>query len=74
MLEKRHTSTNPKFPHIEVPLSGREGNVFAILGRTTDAMKSAKVVKADIDAYVAEAINGDYDHALQTTMRTVTTT
>lgn len=58
----------PKFPNIKVQLSGEDGNVFSIMGRTTKAMRRAGCDKADIDAYIKEVTSGDYDHALQTTM------
>tara|TARA_R110000803_G_scaffold97351_1_gene165503 strand:+ start:425 stop:625 length:201 start_codon:yes stop_codon:yes gene_type:complete len=64
----------PKFPEVEVPLTGEDGNAYFILGRVTKAMKKAGIAKADIDAYKEEATKGDYDHLLQTTMATVTTT
>ena len=61
----------PKFPHVEVELVGQDGNVFAILGSVKEAMRQADVDKADIDAMMAEAQSGDYDHVLQTVMATV---
>lgn len=61
-------------PEIEVKLLGEDGNAFAIMGKVTQAMKRAKVDRAEIDAYQAEAMSGDYDHLLQTTMRFVTVT
>ena len=63
-----------KFPGITVPLSGENGNAYAILGRVQKAMWRAKVPQEDIDAFLAEAESGDYDHLLQTVMRTVYTT
>ena len=45
-----------------------DGNAVAILGRTAAALRRAGVPKDEIDAYVAEATSGDYDHLLQTTM------
>jgi hypothetical protein len=63
----------PKFPEVEVQLTGEDGNAFFILARVSKAMKDAGVDKADIAAYKDEAIKGDYDHLLQTTMATVTT-
>lgn len=62
---------NTKFPHVSVTLVGRDGNAFAIMGAVKQAMSRAKVAKADIDAYMDEAMSGDYDHLLQVTMQTV---
>jgi hypothetical protein len=63
--------TGPKFPNVKVQLVGEDGNAFAILGRVQKAMRRAGVDEADVKAYMAEATSGDYDHLLQTTMRTV---
>ena len=71
--ERNLTMTAPKFPHVEVQLSGEDGNAFFIICRTRQAMRKAGVLKADIEAYVREAMSGDYDHVLQTTMATVST-
>ena len=64
-------SDQPRYPDIQVQLTGQDGNAFAILGRTTAALRAAGVPSEEIDAYFAEATSGDYDHLLQTTMRWV---
>lgn len=61
----------PKYPNITVKLIGTDGNAFAILGKVTRALRLAKVDKAEVDAYMAEATAGDYDHLLGTTMKWV---
>lgn len=43
------------------------------MGRVAKEMGRAKVPKEDIDAYMTEAMSGDYDHLLRTTTRWVTT-
>ena len=63
--------TQPRYPDICVQLTGEDGNAFAILGRTTHALREAGLDKDEIDQYYAEATAGDYDHLLQTTMRWV---
>jgi hypothetical protein len=63
--------TQPRYPDIQVQLSGQDGNAFAILGRTTGALRQAGLAQQEIDDYFAEATSGDYDHLLQTTMRWV---
>ena len=60
--------TQPRYPEVQVQLSGQDGNAFAILGRTTAALRAAGVPPEEIDAFFAEATSGDYDHLLQTTM------
>jgi len=61
----------PKYPNIEVELSGKDGNAFAILGRVKTAMRKANVPVADITEFLSEAMAGDYDDLLQTCMRWV---
>jgi hypothetical protein len=60
-----------KYPNVTVELVGSDGNAFAVLGAVTKAMKRAGVAGADIVAYKKEAMSDDYDHLLQTTMKTV---
>jgi Domain of unknown function (DUF4314) len=60
--------TQPRYPEVQVQLSGQDGNAFAILGRTTAALRHAGVPQEEIDAYFAEATSGDYGHLLHTTM------
>lgn len=61
-----------KYPHVEVQLSGEDGNGFMIVGRVRLELRRAGVPSAEIDAFSSEATNGDYDHLLQTVMKTVT--
>jgi hypothetical protein len=60
-----------KYPDIEVQLTVEDGNAFYILGKVQRALRRAGVPKEEIDAYMAEATSGDYDHLLATTMRWV---
>lgn len=62
----------PKFEHIEVELTGKDGNAFAIMGAVKNAMRRNKVSQEDIDKYLEEAMSGDYDNLLVVTMKTVT--
>jgi hypothetical protein len=61
----------PKYPEVEVQLTGQDGNAFAILGKTQKALRRAGVSGDEIEQYKEEATSGDYDHLLQTTMRWV---
>ena len=63
----------PKYPDIVVNLSDNDGNAFAILGRVRKAMRRANVPDAEIEQFSTEAMSGDYNHLLQTVMRTVET-
>jgi hypothetical protein len=65
------TGTSPRHPNVRVRLTGEDGNAFAILGRITEAMRRAGIPDAEIDEFVAEATDSDYEHLLQTCMRWV---
>ena len=62
---------NVKYPEITVELVGNDGNAFAVLGSVSKAMRRAGVDKSDIDAFMDEAMSGDYNHLLQTAMNWV---
>jgi hypothetical protein len=64
----------PKFDHITVKLTGRDGNAFTVMGIVTNAMKQADVDQADIDEYFKRATSGDYDNLLRVTQETVNVT
>ena len=44
----------PKYPEIEVHLTGQDGNAFAILARVTRAMRHAGISDEERDAFYAE--------------------
>ena len=60
---------NPKYPDAHVQLSGEDGNAMFIIGRACRALKKSGAPAEEVDAYAAEAMSGDYDNVLQTTMR-----
>ena len=62
-----------KCPHVKVRLAGEDGNAFAVLGRVRRAMQEAGVPEDEITAFVVEASRGDYDHLMETVVRTVKT-
>lgn len=68
-IEMTSPSLTPRYPNIEVELT--DGNVYAIIGAVTKALRRAKVSETEIAAFKAEATSGDYDHAIQTAMRWV---
>ena len=70
-LQTEHTPSTPKYPDIEVQLSDRDGNAFAIIGGVRLALRRGGVQPADIEAFTNECEKGNYDHMLQTVMRTV---
>ncbi len=63
--------TEPKYPEIEVQLTGQDGNAFAIMGRVAGALKKAGVPKEEVGEYMKESMSGDYNHLLQTAMKWV---
>lgn len=65
--------TEIKYPDVLVPLAGEDGNAFAIMGRVGRMMKQAGVPSEEVDAYMSEAMSGDYDNLLRVTMQWVTT-
>lgn len=56
---------------VEVKLVGEDGNAFAIIGRVQRALRKAGASEGDVNEYLDEAMDGDYDHLLQTTMEWV---
>ena len=62
---------NIKHPEITVQLTGSDGNAFSILGRVQKALRKAGVPREEQDAFMKEAMSGDYDHLLATVMRWV---
>ena len=59
-----------KAPEIkpEVQLSGEDGNAFAIIGTVMKALKRAGADQEYVDKYKKEAMSGDYDNVLTTSM------
>jgi hypothetical protein len=60
-----------RYPDVEVQLTGQDGNAFAVLGTVRKALMDAGYGD-DVEAFLAEATSGDYDHLLATCMRWVT--
>ena len=61
----------PRHPEVRVRLTGTDGNAFAVLGNVTGALRKAGVSKDERDEFMAEAMEGDYNHLLATAMRWV---
>jgi hypothetical protein len=62
-----------RFPDVTVQLSNEDGNVFAIIGRVSGALRRAGH-PAEADAFAREAMaQPSYDAVLQLVMRTVET-
>ena len=61
-----------KYPHVEVQLTGEDGNAFAIMGAVRKALRKADVASEEIEDYMTESKSGDYDNVLVTAMKWVT--
>ena len=61
----------PKYPEVEVELTGEDGNAFNIMGKVCKALRDYGCPSGEIEQYLSEAMAGDYDHLLQTTMKWV---
>ena len=62
---------NPKYPNIEVELTGTDSNAFAVMGRVCKALRRAGASDDTIQQFQKEATAGDYDDLLRTCMRWV---
>ena len=67
-----NNTTTPKYPEIEVQLSGNDGNAFAIMGAVKKALKRANVSADEIAEYTKQSMSGDYDNLLRVAMAWVT--
>lgn len=64
----------PRYPDIHVHLVGQDGNIFAIIGRVSRALKKARVSREEIDEFQMQTMTaGSYDDALRTVMGWVAT-
>jgi hypothetical protein len=61
----------PKYPEIEVQLTGRDGNAASIIGAVSKALRRAGVPGEEIKKFTDEAMSGDYDNVLETALRWV---
>ena len=53
----------------KLKILGTNGNAFSILGKADKAAKQSGWSKEKIAEFTSEAMNGDYDHLLQTCMK-----
>lgn len=57
-----------KYPDIEVELIGQDGNAYNLLGRVVKALKSNEVSQDEINQFLDEATESDYDNLLRVIM------
>ena len=60
-----------RYPDINVPLVGIDGNAFSIMNAVSGALRDAGVSKEERDEFMNEAMSGDYNHLLRTCMEWV---
>ena len=53
-----------KYPDVHVQLTGHDGNAFAVMGRVSAALRAAGHGD-EVNAYMAEAMSGDYANLLR---------
>ena len=56
-----------KYPNINIPLVGEDGNAFSILGRVQRIMRQ-NGLQNEYEVFHAEATSGDYNNLLRTVM------
>ena len=61
----------PKYPEIKLKLTGCDGNAFAVMARGRTALRKAKLSEDVVKEFTTEATSGDYDHLLQTCMKSM---
>lgn len=54
---------------IDLPILGEDGNAFMILGIAVSLAKTHGIAKEQVDEFVNEATEGDYNHLLATCMK-----
>ena len=59
----------PKYPHVEVLLGTRDDNIYSIMKTARERAKRAGLDADEIERFCREAIDGDYDHAIEVCMR-----
>lgn len=64
-------SDTPKYSNVRVRLTGQDGNAYAIVGAVRNALRKANVEVSELNAFMNEAMEGDYNHLLQTCMKWV---
>jgi len=55
-----------KYDDITVQLVGMDGNAFSIMGRVLNALRGADVSQSEIDAFIKQATESNYDNLLMT--------
>lgn len=59
------------YPWVAVTLTGTDGNALSIVARVRRALEHSGVHDDECEAFVREALSGDYDKVLQTACKWV---
>ena len=60
--------TGPRYPDVVVKLTGANGNALNVVGMTRRALDRHGVSDDVVESYVRDALAGDYDRVLATTL------
>lgn len=74
VAQEMKKAVGPKYPNIKVKLVGKDGNALLILGLVVGALRMGGVSEEERKEFMTEAMKGNYDHLLQTALKTVTVT
>ena len=64
--------TGPRYPEVVVKLTGANGNALNVVGITRRALDRHGVSDDVVESYVRQALSGNYDKVLSTTLEWVT--
>ena len=65
---------DPKYPDIEVELTGHDGNAMSIIGAVRMAMARAGLSSHEQEKFTEQAMGGDYNNVIATAMKWVNVT
>ena len=68
MANKKNLGGQMTKPKLKLKLSGSDGNAFMILGKAIGTARKAGLSQEEIEKFRVEAMEGNYDHLLQTCM------
>jgi len=61
--------SNVKYPEVKFQLVGVDSNAFGIMGAAQKAAKKAGLTEEQIEEYLTEAMSGDYNNVITTTLK-----
>lgn len=61
----------PRYPDIDVQLTGKDSNAGAIVGAVAEALREDGVSREEVNKFRFQAYSGDYNYLLRTCMEWV---